>query len=309
MTVNLLSQAKQFVVCDLSSIEVVVLGWLAQCPSILSVFEEGRDPYIDFATRFFNRPYDQITKEERQVCKPPVLGCGYGLGGGDEELDRNGDEIRTGLWGYAQNMGVDMPREQAYKAVQIYRDTYREIPRAWRKWENAAIRAVQTGEKQTVGGNLTFGCAKSGKPEGPEKLLWVALPSGRRLHYIRPQVKDEQVPWDSNEWGGGPPRFKLSYEGQIIGQHWGRVPTWGGKITENLVQAIARDVLAHGMLRAAEAGFTIVGTAHDEIICLEDVGSTLNAARLRECMISRPTWAIDLPLNAQGFEAERYRKD
>lgn len=301
---------KQFVVCDLSSIEVVVLGWLAQCPSILSVFEEGRDPYVDFAARVLRESYEALDpempgispdekkrrKETRQNYKPAVLGCGYGLGGGEEGFDKNGDEIRTGLWGYAQNMGVEITQEFSGECVQAYRQTYREVPAAWRKWENAAIRAVQTGEKQTVGGNLTFGCVM------PGKLLYITLPSGRRLHYIRPKI-------DSVEKWNGEFASKLSYAGQIIGQHWGRVATWGGKITENLVQAIARDVLAHGMLKATEEGFTIVGTAHDEIICLEDVGSGLNAAKLRQCMIARPTWAVDLPLNAAGFEAERYRKD
>ena len=288
MTAN---RGKHFVVCDLSSIEVVTLGWMTGCRSILKVFEEGRDPYIEFATFAYRQLYDQITKEQRQICKPPVLGCGYGLGGGEESLDKNGDEIRTGLWGYALGMGTDMTREKAHEFVALYRSIYPEIPRAWRKWENAAIAAVRTGEKQIAGG-LTFGCAKG-------KLLWIQLPSGRRLHYVRPRLGTEE--------GFG--SDKLSYEGQIIGAHWGRVHTWGGKIAENLTQAIARDVLAEGMLNAAEAGFTIVGHSHDETICLEDVGSKLNVAKLRECMIKRPTWAPDLPLNAAAFESERYKKD
>lgn len=302
-------KGKRFVVCDLSSIEVVVLGWLARCPSILSVFEEGRDPYVDFGTRMFGLPYGDLDpdaagilaeekktrKEKRQLCKPAVLGAGYGLGGGKEALDKNGDEIKTGLFGYAENMGVSISQELAQKSIDIYRRSYPEIPQAWRRWENSALAAVRTGEKQ-VCDQITFGCVK------PCKLLWIMLPSGRRLHYIRPQIEQTER-WDGEFYS------KLSYEGQIIGQHWGRIPTWGGKIAENLVQAIARDVLAHGMLKATEEGFTIVGTSHDEIICLEDINSHLDAAKLRYCMTSRPTWAPDLPLNAAGFEAERYRKD
>jgi DNA polymerase len=282
---------KQFVVCDLSSIEVVVLGWLVGCSSILKVFEDGRDPYVQFATMLYGLPYDQITKEQRQISKPPVLGCGYGLGGGDDAIDKNGDAIRTGLWGYSQGMGVETTREQAHEAVELYRNAYPEIPRAWRKWENAAIAAVRTGEKQTVGGNITFGCVKG-------KLLWIALPSGRRLSYVRPRLETEE--------GFG--SDKLSYEGQIIGAHWGRIHTWGGKFAEQLTQATARDVLAEGMLRATAAGFTICGHSHDEIIALEDVGSPLNLTKLREAMITRPTWGPDLVLNADGYCAERYRK-
>ena len=189
-------------------------------------------------------------------------------------------------------MGVDLSQEVAQRSIDLYRASYPEIPRAWRKWENAAIAAVRTGEKQTVGGNITFGCVKG-------KLLWIALPSGRRLSYVRPRLETEE--------GFG--SDKLSYEGQIIGQHWGRVHTWGGKIAENLTQAVARDVLAEGMLNAAAAGFTIVGHSHDEVIALEDVGSKLDVAKLRGCMIARPTWALDLPLNAAGFCSTRYKKD
>lgn len=301
---------KHLVVCDLSSIEVVTLGWLAQCPSILSVFENGRDPYVDFASRVLGIPYEDLDPETpgisteekarrkkiRQDFKPAVLGCGYGLGPGEDGFDKNGDEIRTGLWGYALGMGIDISQELSQQSVQAYRQIYSEIPAAWRKWENAAIAAVRTGEKQIVNGNLTFGYVK------PGKLLWIALPSGRRLHYIRPKL-DATERWDGEFY------TKLSYEGQIIGNHWGRIPTWGGKIAENLTQAVARDALAHGMLKATEVGFTIVGTSHDEIICLEDVDSPLNADKLRECMIARPTWAVDLPLNAAGFMSERYKKE
>jgi DNA polymerase len=300
---------KRFVVCDLSSIEVIVLGWLANCPGILSVFEEGKDPYVDFGTRMFGLPYEQLDpevegispeekksrKEKRQLSKPAVLGAGYGLGGGKEDVDKNGDEIKTGLLGYAESLGVNISQELAQKSIDIYRQSYPEIPAAWRRWENAAITAVRTGENQNCP-RLTFGCVK------PCKLLWIALPSGRRLHYIRPKIELTEK-WDGEFYS------KLSYEGQIIGAHWGRIPTWGGRITENLVQAIARDVLAHGMLKATEAGFTIVGTSHDEILCIENINSQLNVAKLRECMISRPTWASDLALNAAGFEAERYKKD
>jgi len=308
LTVNNSSRGKKFIVCDLSSIEVVVLGWVANCPGILKVFEEGRDAYVDFGTRMFGLPYVDLDpeidgidptekknrKEKRQLAKPAVLGCGYGLGGGAEGFDKNGDEIRTGLWGYALNMGVDMPQETAQKAVDIYRKTYPEIPAAWRRLENAAIAAVRTGEKQSTC-RVTFGAVK------PGKLLYVTLPSQRRLHYVRPRLEATER-WDGEFY------TKLSYEGTIIGAHWGKVWTWGGKIVENIVQAISRDVLVGGMLRAKEAGFTICGHAHDEIICWEDANGSLGLKQLRECMIARPSWALDLPLDADGFEDEVYRK-
>ena len=82
---------KTFVACDLSTIEVRVLGWLAECPAINKVFEEGRDPYKDFGVRLYKKPYEEITKDERQVCKPAVLQCGYQAGGGELKKDKNGD--------------------------------------------------------------------------------------------------------------------------------------------------------------------------------------------------------------------------
>jgi Casjensviridae DNA polymerase len=273
---------KKLVVCDLSSIETRVTAWVSGCASLLRVFEEGRDPYIEFATKMYGVPYDQVTKEQRQISKPPVLGCGYGLGAGEESVDKNGDEIKTGLWGYGENMGISMTQEQAQLGVRIYRETYSEVCHAWRKLEKAAVMAVQTGLLHTTCG-LTFGCVGN-------KLLHVALPSGRRLHYIRPRLDSEN---------------KLSYDGQIIGAHWGRVWTWGGKIMENVVQAISRDILAVGMLRATEVGFSIVGHSHDEMVCEEE---TLDLEQLRDCMIRPIEWALGLPLDAEGWEGDRYRK-
>lgn len=274
---------RKFVVCDLSSIETRVTAWVSGCSSLLRVFEEGRDPYIEFATKMYGVAYDEVTKEQRQISKPPVLGCGYGLGAGDDGFDKNGDEIKTGLYGYAENMAIPMTREQAQLGVQIYRQSYPEVCQAWRKLEKAAILSVQTGLPHTTCG-LTFGCLGN-------KLLHITLPSGRRLHYIRPRLDSEG---------------KLSYDGQIIGAHWGRVWTWGGKIMENGVQAISRDILARGMLRATEEGFSIVGHSHDEIICEE---TDLGLEQLRECMIRPIDWAVGLPLDAAGYTADRYRKD
>jgi DNA polymerase len=299
---------KKFVVCDLASIEVVVLGWVAGCPGILKVFEEGRDAYVDFGTRMFNRDYCDLDpdahgisdlekrdrKEKRQLAKPAVLGCGYGLGGGAEGFDKNGDEIRTGLWEYALNMGVDMPQETAQKAVDLYRRTYTEVPTAWRKLENAAIAAVRTGERQQTC-QVAYGCVK------PGRLLHCTLPSGRRLHYVRPRLESQER-WDGEAY------VKLSYEGTVIGSHWGKSWTWGGKLIENVVQAVSRDLLLHGMLRAKEAGFTIVGHTHDEVIACEDAGESLGLEQLRECMIARPEWGLDIPLDADGFEDEIYHK-
>ena len=98
-------EGKTFYIADLNAIENRVVGWLSNCKSILDVFEKGLDPYKVFAARMFNKPYDQVTKAERNLGKPPVLGCPYMLGGGDEKLNKKGDLMRTGLWGLRRGDG------------------------------------------------------------------------------------------------------------------------------------------------------------------------------------------------------------
>lgn len=301
---------KQFVACDLSAIEYVVVGWLAQCPTILDICAKGLDPYVSFGTHFFNLPYRDLDpdvleistdekksrKDRRQQMKPPVLGCGFGLGAGEIKEDKNGDEYKSGLWGYAENMKIAISQADAVRGVDIYKAQYPEVPALWRHLEDAAVKALRTGEIQQVGA-VAFGAVK------PCKLLYMILPSGRRLHYIRPKLEVEET-WDGRE------RYKISYEGIVTGTKiWGRISTWGGKLTENAVQAIARDILIEAMLRTDDAGFNLVGSTHDEEICLEDIGSDKNLARLREIMIQRPTWAPDIPLDAAGFEDPVYRKE
>ena len=301
--------AKKFVVCDLGSIETRGTGWVAGCDSILDVFRNGKDAYVDFGTRMYHLPYDDldpdypgiskeekaIRKDKRQICKPAVLGCGYGLGGGDIGYDKNDDEIKTGLWGYAENMGIAMTQEQSHESVHVYREAYPEVCGAWRKLEKAAVLACQTGLPHT--------CCHMLFQAKPGKLLQIILPNGRALNYIRPSLELK------GEWNGEP-QYKLSYQGVPTGYHgvWGTIHTFGGKIMENVVQALSRDILAESMLRAHEKGFTIVSHCHDEIICEEDANGSLGLKELRECMIETLKWAPDLPLDADGYEDEVYRK-
>lgn len=304
----------KFTVCDLSSIEVIGVGWVAECQAIIDTFEQKRDPYVDFGKYFYNKTYEELDpkasglspeekasrKDKRQTMKPAVLGCGYGLGPGEEEYDKKiGDFVWGGLKGYGQNMNIDLPIETCQKAVGLYRETYDDVPKAWRKLEAAAIKAVQTGELQYTN-KVAFGAVK------PCKLLYCNLPSGRRLHYIRPDLTEEKR---RNYKGEEYTVQKLSYEGNTIGHFWGSNWTWGGKLIENIVQAVSRDFLACGMLNATAAGMTIVGHTHDELICLEKVTDESALEKLRCCMIARPSWGEDVPLDAAGFEDVIYRKD
>lgn len=293
---------KQFVVCDLNAIENRVLGYISGDPEINQVFELDRCPYLSFAVHMYKQPYEVLEaeykagdKSKRTIGKPGSLGSGYQMSGGKEVATEEGDLIKTGLWGYAENMGVIMTQDEAHTAVKVYRETYKKVVALWRAYENAAIAAIRTGEPQKVG-CITFGCVK------PCKLLWILLPSGRHLFYIRPRLETEEG-YDGQE------RVKVSYEGNLKGKTWGRKHGYGGHWTENICQAFARDVLVEAMLRAAEKRFEICGSSHDEIIALGGVGSSQNLELLRECMVEPMPWAPDLKLGADGFTDFIYRKN
>lgn len=292
------SLGKTLVVCDLSSIESVVIGWLTGCERLLNVFRSGLCAYRDFATTLYGVLYEQVTKAMRSGAKPAVLGAGYRLSGG--EL-RNGE--KTGLWAYAENMGVKMTQEEANKAVTVFRETYREIPKAWYAIEDTIVKAMRSGGKPVKWGLLEF--------EVKKPFLRVKLPSGRHMYYYRLQVEPVEL-----EGRYGPyTKYIISYMGkdQITNQ-WKRIESHGGKFIENFVQAIARDILAFGMFEAHAAGLYLVGHVHDEIISEEDEdGAEHKFAILKECMTTRLLekydWMKGLPLGAAGYVGRVYKKD
>lgn len=266
-------------VCDLSSIESVVLAWITGCSRVLEVFREGRDPYKDFATELFHVPYDQVTKAQRKFSKPPVLGCGYRLGW-------------RGLINYAESMGVQMGEQEAQHAVETFRNMYWEIPRFW-EWIGSAMNAAIAG--QVVEGYRM-------RLYRDDKFVYITLPSGRRLAYFEPEVLPHPAPW-------GDVIPTISYMGLDDRNQWVRLYAHDGLITENIIQAIARDVLAHGMRLCAHHGINIIGHVHDELIAENPDDGVDYLERMNWCMTQRPQWASDLLLRAAGYTARRYMKD
>lgn len=294
----------EFQDADLNAIENRVLGWVADCDKILDVFRAGRCPYLAFATYMFHQPYDVLhaeykggNKVKRTIAKPAVLGAGYMLSGGKEKENKKTGEIeRTGLWGYADSMGIAMTEQQANDSVVIFRETYVEVVELWWALDRAAREVIRTGGAQRVG-RVLF------DKSGP--YLRIHLPSGRCLHYLRPKLIERPTPW-------GALRMQVSYEGkdQVTGK-WTRITTHPGKITENVVQAIARDLLAHGIQLAHDVhGLRIVLHVHDQIVTMagatesEETLEVLNA-----CLETQPPWATDLPLASDGFTDTLFRKD
>jgi DNA polymerase len=283
---------KKFLISDLSAIENRGIGWICSCKEILEVFEKGLDPYIDFATKMFKVPYDKVTKDQRQTAKPAVLGAGYRLSGGEEGEDRFGNAIKTGLWGYCLNYGVEMTREDAHFAVDVFREEYDAVVNFWYALENVS-HAVVRGQKATELGPLVF--------EMCHGVLMIHLPSGRRLHYIDPRIENREF--------YGKMKPTLIYKGrQQQSKAWVDITTHGGKLLENVTQAISRDFLLNGMMEAERRGLPIVLHVHDELVAEVDEDSPLTYKDLEACMEVRPKWAPQFPLKSAGFESVYYKK-
>lgn len=269
------STGKMLVVADLASIESRVLGWMTGCRGINEAVARQQDLYKVFASEWLGVPYEAVSKKQRALAKPAVLGAGYGLGG-------------QGLQTYAASMDIEMDLKTAQSAVAMWRATYYEVPVAWRRYETIFKNAL-------VHPGVPMG------PEGQEAvyeypfLRW-RLPSGRFLWYFQPQVDMDG---------------QLTYMGKCqYTSKWKRLYTWGGKITENRDQGISRDVLLEGLLDYHQAGGCIVGHVHDEIIAEEDsIDSEAWLEQLKESMRRPLDWAPGLMLDASGYVSQRYRKD
>lgn len=293
-----------FIDADLNAIENRVLGWLAECKKILRVFEQKRDPYVDFATYLFHRKYDDLFAEykagdssKRTIAKPGVLGCGYMLGAGKTYENRDTGEIEaTGLLGYAWGMGVKhFTMEDSVLSVDTFRREFKEVKDYWYGIERAMMRCIRTGISQDFG-HVRF------EMKGP--YLRIRLPSGRHLHYRNPKIEKKRAPW-------GDMKDTITYMGQSDKKQWVRQQTHPGKITENVDQAISRDLLAHGMMLAHKRyGLDIRLHVHDQIVALTDERKAeRDLVYLKECMEEVPTWAPGLPLGSEGFTTKVFKKD
>lgn len=298
---------RHFVTCDYASVESVGLGWVTGCERMLDVFRNGRDVYRDFGTMFYNKPYDEITRAERQICKPPALGCGYRLGPG---VDNDG--VKTGLLAYAENMGVEMTLDEATRAVKVFREGYPEVREHWYEYERAVRHVLSTHKPYDVG-PIHF--------EWMKPYLLIRLPKGRFIYYYKPRLEQRIYATGkmirvrvngrlTEEREETYTRTIFTYMGrnQKTGQ-WTRLEGHGGVLTENIVQALTRDILMIGLERLHDAGFKIVSHAHDEGMAeVPDGDNYYTLDLMRELMTAPIEWAPGFPLNAAGWTGQFYRK-
>lgn len=303
------SEGCRFVVSDFSAIEARVIAWLAGESWRMRVFREGGDIYCVSASRMFHVPVVKhgINGELRQKGKIAELALGYGGGvGAMKAMDKSGS----------------IPEEELPEIVQKWRDASPSICKLWKRVEQAAARAIEeqrtvelprkvydparARENETLMGAPRGSYSDYFKEEGGElrfsykdKILFIELPSGRKLAYQGVEYKPNVRGMDA-----------LSYRGtDQTTKQWVQIETWGGKLVENIVQAIARDCLAETMRAVEGAGYKIVMHVHDEIIV--DVPNGDKKALETICgIMARPVkWAPGLLLRGDGYETNYYKKD
>ena len=262
----------RFLVADFSAIEARVIAWLAGEQWVLDLFKNGGDIYCETGTRMFGQ---EVKKHSplRQRAKVAVLACGYqgGVGAlkamGGEKLGLGEDEMTS--------------------IVDAWRKANPRIAQMWWDVNRAALEAIKNGTSQMVGRIKVY-----------QKLgaLVIALPSGRELIYPSPRVGE-------NRFGGE----SITFMGLGLNRKWGRIETYGGKLVENIVQATARDVLAHSMATLEAAGYPTVMHVHDEVITEVPYGRG-SVEELCALMSRGPKWSKGLPLAAEGFESTYYKK-
>ena len=271
-----------FHVCDFSAIEARVIAWLAGENWVLDVFREGGDIYCSTASKMFGVPVAKHgpNAELRQKGKIAVLALGYG--GGVSALEAMGG-ARLGL-----------SEDEEKEIVTLWRSSNKNITQLWQTLDSAATKAIKTGESVTVNRGIVVGRRWG--------MLTITLPSGRTLCYPRVSIGVET----GDGWRGD--HEIIEYEGvQQVTKKWGKIRTYGGKLTENVVQAIARDILGIVLLRAREAGLQVVFHIHDEIVVEAAPGQTLEQV---EALFSKPIdWCRDLPLKGAGYSTPYYLKD
>lgn len=281
----------KLVIADLSNIEGRVLAWLAGEDWKVQAFKDydngtGHDLYVMAYARAFNiDPQAVIDNKKngdglmRQIGKVMELALGYQ--GGVGAFHKMGGSVASRF-----------TDEEIQDLVWAWRAAHANVKRFWYDVENAAKAVIREPDIGTVVRDLRFGITYD-----PDGTMWlrIRLPSGRYLSYRRPFIDEDG---------------RILYEGlNQYTRKWDTLDTYGGKLVENIVQAVARDVFMTGMRNAELAGYPVVLRVHDELICETPDSVYYTHQRLAEMMARNPSWATGLPLAAAGFETHRYKKD
>lgn len=256
---------------DSSQIEARTLAWLSGQNDLVEAFEKGEDVYKIMASAIYNKPMDAITKDERFVGKTTILGAGYGMGA---------KKFRTQL----KTFGVNLPQEECERIISVYRETYPNIPKLWKE-AGQSLFAIMRNQTSPLGRGLALAV---------EGNVGIRLPNGFYIKYpnLRRWVNDqgkEELVYDTR-------RGKSIIPNRI----------YGGKVVENVCQALARIVIGEQMLNIARK-YRVVMTVHDAVCCVVPEHEVDTAREYVEmCMRMRPKWALELPLNCESGTGDSY---
>lgn len=278
---------------DYAAIEARIVCWLAGQEDALEEYRQGIDRYKVMASIIYGVPVDEVNKHpQRFIGKQAVLGCGFQQGASKFRMTCEKFGYKT------------MPLGLEETAVTAFRQKHPKIKSYWYDVENAAQRAIANKGRLVRVTNTKLGpykvpvsflCADTnGLP-----FLVCKLPSGRKLAYPRPRL----VP--SPKFEG---KLAIKFFGKIgVTVHWGDVDTYGGKLVENITQAVAADIMCQGAQNAENDGFGIMALIHDQALAYKAPGQTTK--RFVECLTTMPAWADGLPIEAEGGEVPFYKKD
>ena len=291
-TAFIASEGKILIDADFSAIEARVISWLAGEEWRLEVFRTHGKIYEASASQMFGVPLERIKKgnpeyELRQRGKVAELALGYQGGVGAMRQMDTGHQLDN------------LSDEEVKDIVSRWRETNKRIRDLWYKMDNAAVQVITQGG--SVGVNSII-VSREFDYTYNKDYMTITLPSGRKLYYNSPQIGE-------NQWGNP----SISYMGvnqasKKGGKKWTRIETYGGKLVENVVQAIARDCLSQAITHLEQAGIPVIFHIHDEVVieCNADTATLDDVVRI----ISQPIpWAPDLPLGADGWVGQFFKKD
>ncbi len=272
------------IACDFNAIESRVVNWLAGEEAVLQTFRDGEDIYLKNAAVIFNCKVSEVTKDQRQIGKVAELSLGFQGG-------------KMAFQMMAKNYGVKVPEKQAEAIKVAFRESRPKLVTYWQSLENASLSALENPGRTCSAGPYE----RRIKFRVQGSFLWCQLPSKRVLCYPYPQLTPTKTPW-------GEMRDQLTYMGEDSLSHkFERTSAYGGKLCENVTQAVARDLLVYSMINLDKRGYKIVMHVHDEVVA-EMVQGAGSVGEMESIMEQLPDWAHGLPIKASGWKNRRYQK-
>ena len=261
---------------DFASIEARVLFWLAGHEEGLKMYRGGIDLYKQMASVIFNKPYESITKKERALGKSTILGAGYQMSG-------------KKFFTTCEAQGVEVTPELAELAIMSYRSAHRPVVNFWYACQRAFLEAIKHPGLVCPVGKIAYSLRGD--------FMFCKLPNGRKIAYYKPRITFNEQGREQIEYG----------DVNALTKKWEAAKTYGGRLVENITQGVARDFMTYAMLEVERAGYYPVMTVHDELVC-EVADNFGNVKDFVAIMTKLPPWGKGCPIEAEAYEAKRYRK-